>query len=333
MAAAAHKILVVGGNGFVGSAVCRAALARGMQVTSISSSGKPYRTPKGHSPAWTSKVEWRTGDALRPESYAHLLPSVHGVVHTTGILFEDTRYKSALAKGNVPELMAAIAASVGLGGDKENPLKERDPRSSYDAMNRDAALRVCEAFVASKPEGQSDAPRSFVYLSAEDCGRPFIPARYTETKREAELGIERMTAENPAYRGVYMRPTMIYHPHYRPMTSPIAALADLSATIHAKAPGVLPTPAKILRYLASTTPAKTEQPFVTPSSMDSIANAMTIPPIHVDHVAEAICVALDPARSDVRGVVDVKRMRELIGWSEKGAQPTGPHAERPQEFQ
>lgn len=60
----------------LGSAVCRAALARGMQVTSVrcattptsrplrfaddrvscSSSGTPYTTPKGHSPAWTSKV-------------------------------------------------------------------------------------------------------------------------------------------------------------------------------------------------------------------------------------------------------------------------------------
>jgi len=48
-----------------------------------------------------------------------------------------------------------------------------------------------------------------------------------------------------------------------------------------------------------------------------MANAMTIPPIHVDHVAEAICVALDPARRDVSGVVDVKGMRELIGWTER----------------
>jgi len=48
-----------------------------------------------------------------------------------------------------------------------------------------------------------------------------------------------------------------------------------------------------------------------------MANALTIPPIHVEHVAEAICVALDPIK-EVRGVVGVRRMRELIGWSEKG---------------
>ncbi|OCH93427.1 NAD-P-binding protein [Obba rivulosa] len=331
MAAVARRILVVGGNGFVGSAVCKAALARGMQVTSISSSGKPYRTPKGHAPAWTSKVDWRAGDALQPASYAHLLPGVHAVVHTIGILFEDTRYKSALAKGNVPELMAAIAASVGFGGAQSNPLKERDPKSSYDAMNRDSAMRVCEAFISSNPGVQMDAPRPFVYLSAEDCGRPFIPARYIETKREAEQELEKMTAQNPNYKGVYMRPTFIYHPHNRPLTSPVAALADLSATIHAKAPPALPTPAKMLRYLASSFPPQTSsQPLVAPSSLDSMANALTIPPIHVDHVAEAVCVALDPARTDVRGVVDLKRMRELIGWSEKGEQSSG--AERSQDL-
>jgi hypothetical protein len=47
-----------------------------------------------------------------------------------------------------------------------------------------------------------------------------------------------------------------------------------------------------------------------------MANALTTPPIHVEHVAEAICTALnDP---EVRGVVDVQRMRALIGWRETG---------------
>ena len=47
----------------------------------------------------------------------------------------------------------------------------------------------------------------------------------------------------------------------------------------------------------------------------SIANALTIPPIHVDHVAEAVCKAI--ADDNVDGVVDVARMRDIIGWSLK----------------
>jgi hypothetical protein len=50
------------------------------------------------------------------------------------------------------------------------------------------------------------------------------------------------------------------------------------------------------------------------SPLDSMANLLTVPPIHVEQVAQAICVALDPAREDVQGVVGVHRMRELLGW-------------------
>ena len=54
------------------------------------------------------------------------------------------------------------------------------------------------------------------------------------------------------------------------------------------------------------------------SPLDSVANALSIPPIHVDHVAEAICIATDNERAGVRGVYGVSDIRELIGWHEKG---------------
>ena len=46
--------------------------------------------------------------------------------------------------------------------------------------------------MASKPEVELPHPRAFVYVSAEDIFRPFIPARYIETKRQAELDIRDM---------------------------------------------------------------------------------------------------------------------------------------------
>jgi hypothetical protein len=39
-----------------------------------------------------------------------------------------------------------------------------------------------------------------------------------------------------------------------------------------------------------------------------------VPPIHVDTVAEAVCCAVE--RSDLEGVVDVRQMRELAGFSD-----------------
>jgi hypothetical protein len=107
---------------------------------------------------------------------------------------------------------------------------------------------------------------------------------------------------------------LVYHPHHRPLTSPAAALLDLSASLHSKIPSNVPTPSAILRSLGSTSSP-------VGLTLHSMANALTIPPIHVEHVAEAICAALDPAR-EVRGIVGVRRMRELIGWSEKGSSST-----------
>lgn len=48
------------------------------------------------------------------------------------------------------------------------------------------------------------------------------------------------------------------------------------------------------------------------SALDSVARALSLPPIHVDHVAEAICVAADGERTDVRGKYGVREMRDLI---------------------
>lgn len=101
---------------------------------------------------------------------------------------------------------------------------------------------------------------------------------------------------------------LVYHPHLRPLTSPLAALLSASSTIHQKiAPIETLTPASILRSLSNTTGL---------SSLDSVANALTIPPIHVEHVADAICIAIEDQM--VRGLVGVKDMRRLIGWEMLG---------------
>ncbi|KAG6845328.1 hypothetical protein H0H87_010785 [Tephrocybe sp. NHM501043] len=289
MNSALRRILVIGGNGFIGSAICKAALAKGIQVTSISSSGLPYRSAKGHAPAWVNKVDWQRGDALHPESFAHLLPEVDGVIHTLGTLLENSNYKQAIKRGDILGLVGILHNNV--VGDHGNPLEnstDESRRGSYDVMNRDTALRVCEAFVSSPMESRApNAPRPFVYISAEDIFRPLIPGRYIESKREAERGIDSLMDGRPDYRGVYIRPT----------------------TLHAKMPPTMPTPSSILRSIGATLAHGSN----TTSSLDSIANALTVPPIHVDHVAAAVCAVLDSA-SPVRGAVGVQRMRELLGW-------------------
>lgn len=142
---------------------------------------------------------------------------------------------------------------------------------------------------------------------------------------------------------------LIYHAHQRPITTPVAFLFDLSATLHARVPPNVPTPSGILRslgnllssdgngrgqakgavageigvmepklYRGPSSPGSQNGPgTVTPSALEAMANALVIPPIHVDHVADAILASLD-STNGVRGVVGVSRMRELIGWRESG---------------
>lgn len=175
-------------------------------------------------------MNWHKGDALHPETFAHLFPKVGGVVHTLGILIEDSKYKQALKEGNLPHLVGSFFRAM--TGNHGNPLEnaaEGARTVSYELINRDAgwsssravylavligitALRVCEAFVSSTASGieASNTPRPFVYISAEDVSRPIIPARYIETKREAEQRIEAIMVKNPNHRGVYMRPSMCF---------------------------------------------------------------------------------------------------------------------------
>ena len=112
---------------------------------------------------------------------------------------------------------------------------------------------------------------------------------------------------------------LVYHSHFRPLTTPIATALDLSSVLHKNAPSGMPTPSSVLRSFASATSnpgVKEDATDLDPSPLASIANALTVPPIHVDHVAEAICKAVND--DSIEGIVDVIRMRELIGWISKG---------------
>jgi hypothetical protein len=102
------------------------------------------------------------------------------------------------------------------------------------------------------------------------------------------------------------------------MTTPAAVLMDLSSNLHEITPRSIPTPSSILRTLGSAlTPRQAaDDVLIVTSALESVANALSIPPIHVDSVGQAICAVLD-GESDIRGVVNVRRMREILGWGEQ----------------
>lgn len=229
-----HTLLVVGGAGFLGSAISKAALAKGWRVLSISPSGTPYHTPAGHRPAWSSSpnIEWHAADALNPSSYAHLADRATAAVHTVGILLEsDYKSKSSQALP-IRNAIAGIARGWGwnLSATKAdaNPLHDAkypgadaapasssssgsSSKFSYEHMNRDSAIAVAHTFLSSLRHRSfhstgtlSSAARSepapFIYISAEDLFRPVVDARYIRTKRQAESAIARLASHHQAPR-------------------------------------------------------------------------------------------------------------------------------------
>lgn len=171
------------------------------------------------------------------------------------------------------------------------------------------AIRVCKAFMDSDKGPTHSQERPFVYISAEDVFRPFVPERYIQSKYEAEKAIEALISSRPEeYRGIYIRPGLVYHAHFRPLTTPPAVLLDFSAALHSKLPDWIPTPAKVMQQLGGIWKRDGAE---LGSALESMASALVTHPIHVDQVAEAVCAALtSPER--IRGVVDVNRMRELV---------------------
>lgn len=78
------KILVAGGNGFIGSEICRRAVEAGHTVTSLSRHGRP-----SHDAPWMDKVEWIETNILAPEEWRDQLQDCDAVIHAVGLDHES----------------------------------------------------------------------------------------------------------------------------------------------------------------------------------------------------------------------------------------------------
>ncbi|MGI9174564.1 MAG: NAD-dependent epimerase/dehydratase family protein [Rhodothermales bacterium] len=77
------KLLVTGGNGFIGQEVCRIAVGDGHKVISVARSGRPEI-----SAPWTDEVEWVAANVLEPETWRDHLAGCDAVIHCVGIISE-----------------------------------------------------------------------------------------------------------------------------------------------------------------------------------------------------------------------------------------------------
>lgn len=98
------KILVLGGNGFVGSHVCMEALGRGLPVVSLNRSGRP-----DNQETWVNDVVWVRGDLLEPSRWEDSLKEVQAVISCVGCF--DTNEQVMLRINGEANRSAVWAAS------------------------------------------------------------------------------------------------------------------------------------------------------------------------------------------------------------------------------
>jgi hypothetical protein len=77
------------------------------------------------------------------------------------------------------------------------------------------------------------------------------------------------------------------------------------------------SPVDILSKFAPEDENSTSGPTTVGNTLRSIKRVVDIPPIHVDHVGEAVCEAI--AREDVSGPLNVWDMRKLLGWTDSSS--------------
>lgn len=77
---------MVGGNGFIGSAIAEEAINRGHKVTSLSRRGQPPPHLQSSATGWHTQVQWQAGDIGDSEASWHkaILPQVDSVVSCVG---------------------------------------------------------------------------------------------------------------------------------------------------------------------------------------------------------------------------------------------------------
>lgn len=96
-----ERVVVFGGSGFVGSAICKAAVSKGIDVISLSRSGRP-----SYSGSWVDQVNWVTGDVFYA-NWDEVLAGATAVVSTLGGFGSEEQMQRINGEANVVAVNAA----------------------------------------------------------------------------------------------------------------------------------------------------------------------------------------------------------------------------------
>jgi len=199
LAPVANKLLVIGGNGFVGREVCKNAVKAGYKVTSLSRRGE---CPKPGDEL-LSQVEWRAGNALDKAVVSKMVGEADAVVHCIGLLFD------------VDSGLKILNTFTSASGSKP------DDSSTYDRITRETMFNVVDAIngkltLLPPPLG---TPMPMAFISCAEAGWPDVQfgeqveeaspdwlKRYLAAKRSVEAKL----ASTNKLRPIIYRPSLIW---------------------------------------------------------------------------------------------------------------------------
>ncbi len=104
------KLVVPGGNGFIGSEICRIAVQNGHEVAAFGRTGRPALTPARH--PWTGEVEWRAADVFEPDTWRDLLAGADAVVHSIATIQEKPRRNVTFDRVNAESTLLVAEEAV-----------------------------------------------------------------------------------------------------------------------------------------------------------------------------------------------------------------------------
>jgi NADH dehydrogenase len=100
------KVVVTGGNGFIGLEICKTAVSQGFDVISISRRGYP-----DHKEAWMSGVNWVSANIFNTDRWTGYLTGADAVIHTIGILREKPDHNITFERLNGESVIVAASAA------------------------------------------------------------------------------------------------------------------------------------------------------------------------------------------------------------------------------
>ncbi len=174
------KLVLPGGNGFIGSEICRIAVQNDHDVAAFGRTGRPPLTPAQH--PWTQEVEWRAADVFEPDTWRVLLEDADAVVHSIATIREQPDQNRTFDRVNAESALLVAEEAVEADADAFIFLSVRDkpPIVPYNFLS--AKRRVERTLHEQYPDLRTVSLRPNLVYGARQPGTSTLAAALNQMK-------------------------------------------------------------------------------------------------------------------------------------------------------